>query len=104
MSRRAFSGPPLAERLDVVPSAGDANAVALNKLDEQENVLRRLSPGQTHVVGGLSVRNAPSVPSASAPTQGTHAFSLSAWQRANPKGDPNAARAAATAQGYQVVQ
>jgi hypothetical protein len=43
--------------LDVVPSAGDSNAVALSKLDEQEAVLRRLSPGMTGVSGGLSVRN-----------------------------------------------
>lgn len=55
--------------LDVVPSAGDANAMALQKLEEQENVLRRLSPGQTRVTGGLSVKNsgqisnAPSAPS-----------------------------------------
>lgn len=43
--------------LDVVPSSGDANAVALNKLAEQEQVLGRLAPGQTHVQGGLSVKN-----------------------------------------------
>lgn len=42
--------------LDVVPSAGDANAVALSKLNEQEQVLGRLAPGQTHVHGGVSVR------------------------------------------------
>lgn len=42
--------------LDVVPSAGDANAVALSKLMEQEQVLGRLAPGMTHVAGGLSVR------------------------------------------------
>jgi hypothetical protein len=41
-------------------------------------------------------------PPTTAPT--THAFSLSAWQRANPKGDPNAARSAAQQQGYQVTQ
>lgn len=42
--------------LDVVPTAGDANAMALSKLNEQEQVLGRLSPGQTHVHGGVSVR------------------------------------------------
>jgi hypothetical protein len=37
-------------------------------------------------------------------TPQTHSFSLGAWQRANPRGDVNAARQAAIAQGYQVVQ
>lgn len=37
-----------------------------------------------------------------APT--THSFSLSAWQKANPQGDANAAKAAAQAAGYQVTQ
>jgi len=37
------------------------------------------------------------------PTPQTHAFSLSAWQKANPKGDVNAAKAAAQAAGYQVA-
>lgn len=41
--------------LDVVPGAGDATKEALNKLDEQEKVLGRLSVGQTHVSGGLNV-------------------------------------------------
>jgi hypothetical protein len=36
-------------------------------------------------------------------TAQTHSFSLSAWQRANPQGDPNAAKAAAQARGYQVI-
>ena len=36
-------------------------------------------------------------------TAQTHSFSLSAWQRSNPQGDPNAAKAAAQAQGYQVI-
>jgi hypothetical protein len=31
------------------------------------------------------------------------AWSLAAWQRANPNGDPNAAKAAAAQQGYQVI-
>lgn len=39
---------------------------------------------------------------AAAPT--THAFSLGAWQKANPQGDPKAAQAAAKAAGYQVTQ
>jgi hypothetical protein len=33
----------------------------------------------------------------------THSFSLSAWQRSNPQGDANAAKAEAQRQGYQVV-
>lgn len=47
---------------------------------------------------------ASSAPSATQVAPTTHAFSLSAWQKANPKGDPNAAAAAAKAQGYQVTQ
>ena len=43
--------------LDVVPSAGDANAVALNKLIEQEQVLGRLAPGMAGVSGGLAVKH-----------------------------------------------
>lgn len=42
----------------------------------------------------------------STPTQvtpQTHQFSLSAWQQANPKGDPMLAKRAAAAQGYTVV-
>jgi len=34
----------------------------------------------------------------------THAFSLGAWQKANPQGDPKAAAAAAQQAGYQVTQ
>jgi hypothetical protein len=37
-------------------------------------------------------------------TPKTHVFSVSTWQKANPKGDVNAAKAAATQQGFQVVQ
>jgi hypothetical protein len=33
----------------------------------------------------------------------THSFSVSAWQKANPNGDVNAAKAAAQQQGYSVV-
>lgn len=44
--------------LAVVPQFGqDTNASAYNKLDEQENVLSRLAPGQTRVAGGASVRH-----------------------------------------------
>lgn len=38
------------------------------------------------------------------PAPQTHSFSLSAWQQANPKGDPLAAQRAAQAQGYTVVK
>jgi hypothetical protein len=42
--------------LAVVPHFGsDTNQSAYSKLDEQENVLKRLTPGQTHVQGGVSV-------------------------------------------------
>lgn len=42
--------------LAVVPHFGsDTNQSAYSKLDEQEGVLKRLSPGQTHVHGGVSV-------------------------------------------------
>lgn len=34
----------------------------------------------------------------------THVFSVSAWQKANPQGDANAAKQAAQAQGFQVTQ
>jgi hypothetical protein len=37
-------------------------------------------------------------------TPQSHSFSVGAWQKANPKGDPNAAKAAAQKQGYTVVQ
>lgn len=39
-----------------------------------------------------------------AATPSTHTFSLSAWRKANPKGNPDQAAAAAKAQGYTVVQ
>ena len=42
--------------------------------------------------------------SASSPTPQSHVFSASAWQRANPKGDINAAIQAAKSQNYQVTQ
>ena len=38
------------------------------------------------------------------PAPQTHSFSLSAWQKANPNGDVNTAKAAALQQGYQVIQ
>jgi len=38
------------------------------------------------------------------PGQVTHSFSLGAWQKANPTGDVNAAKAAAQQAGYKVVQ
>lgn len=41
-------------------------------------------------------------PAGGGPPQ-THNFSLSAWQKANPGGDANAAKAAAVAQGYVVT-
>jgi len=43
--------------LDVVPSAGDNNAMALSKLDQQDEVLKRLAPGMTGVSGGVKVKH-----------------------------------------------
>lgn len=37
------------------------------------------------------------------PSPQTHNFSISAWKKANPKGDPAKAKAAAAAQGYKVI-
>lgn len=37
------------------------------------------------------------------PSPATHTFSISAWQKANPNGDANAAKAAAQKAGYQVI-
>ena len=51
-------------------------------------------------------RTAPSVttaPTAAQRTPGSHQFSISAWRNANPRGDASAAQAAATSQGYTVV-
>jgi hypothetical protein len=52
--------------------------------------------------GKVSFDNAPGGTATPAPQ--THAFSLSAWQKANPQGDPKAAAAAAQQAGYQVNQ
>lgn len=44
--------------LDVVPKFGsDTNRTAYDKLLQQEEVLKRLAPGQTHVTGGVSVHH-----------------------------------------------
>lgn len=43
-------------------------------------------------------------PTAAQAAPQTHTFSISAWQKANPQGDPKAAEAAAKAAGYQVTQ
>lgn len=43
--------------LNTVPVAGDANPMALSKLDEIDNVINRLTPGVAHVAGGLSVHH-----------------------------------------------
>lgn len=46
---------------------------------------------------------APSGNTRQSPQTGTHTFSLKAWKAANPDGDIEAARKAAKAQGYEVV-
>jgi hypothetical protein len=44
--------------LEVVPKFGsDTNASAYNKLNQQEEVLRRLAPGQVGVTGGAGVKH-----------------------------------------------
>ena len=110
---RATTGGPAAEAqaqrmLSALPEAGDSQGTATNKLDELDGVLTRLRPGAVHVAGGQSVQGQPRASVASrsnaVPPPTTHAFSLGAWQRANPKGDTNAARQAAMAAGYTVVQ
>lgn len=58
--------------------------------------------GNNPVLGRMYGTPKDSAPSAAAPS--THAFSLSAWQKANPQGDPKAAAAAAQQAGYQVTQ
>ncbi len=57
---------------------------------------KQLSDYETGGVGGSSQQGSPSPQ--------THTFNLSAWHRANPGGDVNAARTAAQKAGYQVVQ
>lgn len=63
--------------LAVVPHFGsDTNASAYSKLDEQENVLRRLAPGQTHISGGASVAH---------PGGGGKSYALTATGQGNHK-------------------
>lgn len=57
--------------------------------------------GSNPVLGRM-YGDADSAPAQAAPQ--THSFSLGAWQKANPQGDPKAAAAAAQAAGYQVTQ
>jgi hypothetical protein len=56
--------------------------------------------GNNRVMQQMYGQNVPRTQTQPAPT---HVFSLSAWQRANPNGDVNAAKTAAQQQGYQVV-
>jgi hypothetical protein len=53
--------------------------------------------------GGATTLPPPASTSGAPATAATHAFSISAWQSKNPKGDVNAAKAAAAQQGYKVV-
>ena len=52
---------------------------------------------------GLAPKTAGATPPP-VPTPETHQWSASAWQKANPKGDVEAAKKAAIAQHYQVVE
>lgn len=58
-----------------------------------------------HSSGEIFGRNIlqPQTPQANQPSTTTHQFSIGAWKKANPKGDVNAAKKAAKAAGYQVV-
>lgn len=61
--------------LATVPQFGqDTNASALSKLDEQEQVLKRLSAGQTKVSGGVSVSGRPAPATAPTGTPVAHPF------------------------------
>ena len=71
---------------------------------------RVIQPDFTWKTRGASAQPAPASTApqsqgAPAPTPAptTHTFSLSRWQSANPKGDPNVAMAAAAKQGFKVV-
>lgn len=57
------------------------------------------APQQTSPAGVAPPPISPAAP----PHPATHTFSVAAWQKANPKGDANAAKAAATQQGFRVV-
>jgi hypothetical protein len=62
--------------------------------------------GQSQVLypGSADILRSMGVQPGGQPSPQTHSFSLSAWQRANPQGDANAAKADAQQKGYQVVQ
>jgi hypothetical protein len=66
--------------LAVVPHFGsDTNQSAYSKLDEQEGVLKRLSPGQTHVHGGVSVSRPGAAPETKVYQGHTYVKGPSGW-------------------------
>lgn len=90
-----------------------------NVRDAVHDLLGDLHNGPQGIAGGLQANrvnlqhiidggkppqagSSASAASSASATPQTHAFSVSAWQRANPQGDVNAAKAAATQQGFQV--
>lgn len=68
-------------------------------LDQDGNVVNGAQGNRTPVTTTRTTTNSAPQPQ----TPQTHTFSLSRWQAANPKGDPKAAQAAATQQGYRVI-
>jgi hypothetical protein len=99
----------------MLPQPGDDAGMAAQKMDALQTTLdplrkqlptmqgAALTPSwkeQTQQAGGST----PQTQQAGGSTPQTHTFSLGAWQRANPKGDTNAAKTAAQKAGYTVVQ
>ena len=68
---------------------------------------QQMSPAGNQLPAAAQQRPAgvapPPISPAAPPHPATHTFSIAAWQRANPKGDPNAAKTAAAQQGFKVV-
>lgn len=92
------------QALNLIKSSGspDARAAAIDGIRGAVASQLNSRIGSNPVLGRMYGSSSASTPAQAAPA--THSFSLSAWQRANPTGDPSAAKAAAQAQGFQVVQ
>jgi hypothetical protein len=95
--------------LDMIPSG---KTPSKGYADKQFNILQRtldqVKKGIPTV--GAQKRVEPTTPvdqnanPVKPPKPDTHVFNVSAWQKANPKGDVNAAKAAAQKQGYTIQQ
>ena len=77
---------------------GDQAALATAKAGAQ-----KAYEDEVVALGGTVTPAGQRQPGRAAPTPPTHTFSVSAWQKANPNGDVNAAKAAARQAGYPVV-